>query len=176
MNATPLLGTILDGLAAEKIEAVLIGNAAAAVQGAPVTTLDFDFMFRDTPANLAKLKRLAKRLDAIILRPFYPVSRLYRMTSDASGLQVDFMPVIHGVRSFASLRSRAVAIDIDGRLLIAASLDDIIKSKRAAGRDRDLAVLPVLERPAALVRPRPADSDASNQPGGSRGRAKKKDR
>ena len=98
------------------------------------------------------------------------------MTSDASGLQVDFMPVIHGVRSFESLRSRAVAIDIDGRLLIAASLDDIIKSKRAAGRDRDLAVLPVLERTAALVRTRPADSDASNRPGGSRGRAKKKDR
>lgn len=173
MNATPLLGTILDGLAAEKLEAVLIGNAAAAIQGAPVTTLDFDFMFRDTPANLAKLKRIAKRLDAVILRPFYPVSRLYRMTSDASGLQADFMPVIHGVKSFESLRSRAVAIEIDGRQLLAASLDDIIKSKRAAGRDRDLAVLPVLERTAAQRRPK---SDApSNLPGGARGRAKKKD-
>lgn len=176
MNATHLLGTVLDGLAAEKLEAVLIGNAAAAVQGAPVTTLDFDFMFRDTPANLAKLKRLSRRLDAVILRPFYPVSRLYRMTADSIGLQVDFMPVIHGVRSFESLRSRAVVIEVDGRKLLAASLDDIIKSKRAAGRDRDLAVLPVLERTATLLRPRPATSESANQPGASRGRAKKKDR
>jgi hypothetical protein len=48
MNATPFLGALLDALTAEKLEAVLIGNAAAAVLGAPVTTLDFDFMFRDT--------------------------------------------------------------------------------------------------------------------------------
>ena len=40
------------------LEAVLVGNAAAALQGAPVTTLDFDFMFRKTAANLSKLKKL----------------------------------------------------------------------------------------------------------------------
>ena len=110
---------------------MLIGNAAAAIQGAPVTTLDVDFMFRDTPANLAKLTRLCRRLDAVVLRPFYPVSRLYRMTADAIGLQVDFMPVIHGVRSFESLRSRAVVIDVDGRTLLTASLDDIILHRLA---------------------------------------------
>ncbi|MFM7076033.1 MAG: hypothetical protein ACKO3G_08210 [Planctomycetaceae bacterium] len=173
MNATPFLGTVLDGIAAERLEAVLIGNAAAAIQGAPVTTLDFDFMFRDTPVNLAKLKRLSKRLDAVILRPYYPVSRLYRVTSDVTGLQVDFMPVIHGVRSFESLRSRALAIEVDGRTLLTASLDDIIKSKRAAGRERDLAVLPVLERTAALQRGRPAESARPERKGGPRGKAKK---
>jgi hypothetical protein len=180
MDATILLGVVLEGLATERLEAVLIGNAAAAVQGAPVTTLDFDFMFRDTAANLAKLKRLAKRLDAVILRPFYPVSRLYRMTADSLGLQADFMPVIHGVRSFESLRSRAVAIEIDGRQALVAALDDIIASKRAAGRDRDLAVLPVLERTAALIGKRsrtaaPASGNAKPS-GGGHGRAKKQDR
>ncbi|MCX7404312.1 MAG: hypothetical protein NT089_01090 [Planctomycetia bacterium] len=50
MNATPLLGRILGALKEHHLEAVLIGNAAAAIHGAPVTTLDFDFMFRDTPA------------------------------------------------------------------------------------------------------------------------------
>lgn len=65
---------------------MLIGNAAAAIQGAPVTTLDFDFMFRDTPANLRKLKGVAASLEAVILRQFYPVSKLYRVVDDASGL------------------------------------------------------------------------------------------
>jgi len=176
MNATPLLGALLDALAACRLETVLIGNAAAAIQGAPVTTLDFDFMFRDTPANLTKLKRVAKRLDAIILRPFYPVSRLYRMTCDSSGLQADFMPVIHGVTSFESLRSRSLPMEIDGRPLLVASLDDIIKSKRAAGRDRDLAVLPILERVLTLRSRRPAGAEGPIREGGSHGRAKKRDR
>ena len=146
MNAAPILATVLDAIHAERLEVVLIGNAAAAIHGAPVTTLDFDFMFREHPANMRKLKAVAGRLDAVILRPYYPVSKLYRMTSDASGIQLDFMPVIHGVRSFESLRSRAVNLSVTGRPLLVASLDDIIKSKRAAGRERDRAVLDVLER------------------------------
>jgi hypothetical protein len=44
---------------------VLIGNAAAALQGAPVTA-DFDFMFRRTAVNLQKLKALASRLGATV--------------------------------------------------------------------------------------------------------------
>jgi hypothetical protein len=146
VNATPLLSRILAALHDHRLEAVLIGNAAAAIHGAPVTTLDFDFMFRSSPQNLRKLKAVAKALDAVILRPYYPVSNLFRVVDDATGLQADFMPAIHGVRSFEGLRSRAVAKDISGRMVLVASLDDIIASKKAAGRDRDLAVLPVLEQ------------------------------
>ena len=146
MDASPLLARVVAALAEQKLETVLIGNAAAAMQGAPVTTLDFDFMFRDTPTNLRKLKAVANSLEAVILRPFYPVSKLYRMVDDASGLQADFMPVIHGVRSFEGLRSRAIEHTLGTLRVKVASLPDIITSKKAAGRDRDLAVLPVLEQ------------------------------
>jgi predicted nucleotidyltransferase len=146
MDATPLLARVVTALGEHNLEAVLIGNAAAAMQGAPVTTLDFDFMFRDTPTNLRKLKAVANALNAVILRPFYPVSKLYRMVDDTSGLQADFMPVIHGVRSFEGLRSRATEHAVGTIKVKVASLSDIIASKKAAGRDRDLAVLPVLEQ------------------------------
>jgi len=95
MNAIPTLATLMHAIHREKLEVVLIGNAAAAMHGAPVTTLDFDFMFRDTPVNVRKLKRVADAIEATIMRPFHPVSKLYRMVDDGTGLQADFMPVIH---------------------------------------------------------------------------------
>jgi hypothetical protein len=152
MNATPLLSNLLAALAEAKLEVVLIGNAAAAIQGAPVTTIDFDFMFRDTATNLRKLKTVAKALHAIVMRPYYPVSKLYRMVHDDTGLQADFMPVIHGVRSFAGLKSRATRRVVGGQPLLVASLEDIIRSKKAAGRERDRAVIPVLEQTLRAVR------------------------
>jgi hypothetical protein len=145
MNAEPLLSSVAAALAAVRLEAILIGNAAAALQGAPVTTVDFDFMFRATPRNLAKLKQFARRMEAVVLRPYYPVSALYRVMNDDRGLQTDFMPVIHGVKSFNSLRSRAERFQLGGHALWVADLADIIASKRSAGRARDLAVLDILE-------------------------------
>jgi len=44
MNAGPLLHSMVAALAEVRLEAILIGNAAAAIQGAPVTTTDFDFI------------------------------------------------------------------------------------------------------------------------------------
>lgn len=146
MDAEPLLGQIARQLQKIHLEAVLIGNAGAALQGAPVTTVDFDFFFRKTSRNLTKLKALARALRATVLRPYYPASDLYRVTRDDDGLQLDFMSTIHGVRSFAGVRDRATVVDIGGAPILVASLADIIRSKKAARRPRDLAVLDVLEK------------------------------
>jgi predicted nucleotidyltransferase len=146
VDAAPLLAQIAHHLQRLHFDVVLIGNAAAALQGAPVTTVDFDFMFRKTPVSLRKLKALAKALGATVLRPYYPASDLFRVVRDDDGLQLDFMADVHGVRSLAGLRARATPVDLGGSTLLVASLADIIKSKRAARRPRDLAVLDVLER------------------------------
>ncbi len=111
-----------------------------------MTTVDFDFMFRKTPVNLRKLKALAKALGATVLRPYYPASDLFRVVRDDDGLQLDFMADVHGVRSLAALRARASEVDLGGSTLLVASLADIIRSKKAARRPRDLAVLDVLEK------------------------------
>ena len=166
MDAGPLLGEIGRRLHEVGLEAVLIGNAAAALQGAPVTTMDFDFLFRKTPRNMTKLKALAQRLRATILRPYYPASDLYRVVRDDDGLQLDFMTTIHGLRSYAGVRDRATSIDVGGWSIRVAALADIIKSKRAAGRPRDLAVLEVLETALeeATQPARPARRRRSREP------------
>ena len=146
MNATPLLTQIAQALKSCRVEAVLIGNAAAALHGAPVTTLDFDFMFRATPGNLRKLKAFAKGFEAIVLRPYYPASGLYRVINDRIGLQVDFMAKVDGVSSFAALRSRAHVVEFAGFPMLVGALEDVLASKKAADRPQDRAVVPVLER------------------------------
>lgn len=146
MNAEPLLYRIAKVLAEHRLETVMIGNAAAALHGAPVTTLDIDFMFRKTPTNLNKLKAVAGDLRATILKPYYPVSDLFRVVNDEQGIQLDFMTRLHGIRSFEGIKSRAVSVDFGEHPLKIASLADIIKSKQATGRDKDLAVLPILEK------------------------------
>ena len=160
MDATPALVEVGRALIAVSLEAVLIGNAAAALQGAPVTTVDFDFLFRGTRRNLAKLRDLADRLRATVLRPYYPASGLFRVTRDDDGLQVDFMTSIHGVKSFEGVRDRATPMNVDGTTILVASLDDVIRSKKAARRPRDLAVLEVLEK-AREAKARQAGSKAA---------------
>ncbi|MGH9239113.1 MAG: hypothetical protein ACRD3G_13820 [Vicinamibacterales bacterium] len=59
------------------------------------------------------------------------------------------MATIHGIRSFDGVRDRADILEIDGVPLRVAALADIIKSKRAARRPRDLAVLEILEKALA---------------------------
>lgn len=91
-------------LATHRLDAVVIGNAAAALQGSPVTTLDVDFMFRKTPTNLRKLRAAADEFGAMALRPYYPASQLFRVVRDRDGLQLDFMAEVDGVRSFEALK------------------------------------------------------------------------
>ena len=146
MNASPLLAKIAKILHMARLEAVMVGNAAAALHGAPVTTLDIDFMFRKTPTNMRKLKVFAKEFDAQILKPYYPVSSLYRVVNEDTGIQIDFMSILHGIKSFENLRSDAVEVDFEGYALKIASLEKIIRSKKALGRPRDLAVIEILEK------------------------------
>lgn len=170
MNAEPFLSEVARYLEELHFDVVLIGNAAAALQGAPVTTVDFDFMFRKTSVNMRKLKELAGRLGAVVLRPYYPVSDLFRIVRDDDGLQVDFLGTIHGISSFASLKARAAPVTIGHATLMVAALGDIIRSKAAAGRPRDKAILDVLERTHAEAK------RAKEQAGGSQARKRTRPR
>jgi hypothetical protein len=146
MTAEPTLRLVARLLARHTFDAVLIGNAAAALRGAPVTTLDLDFMYRRTPAAERKLRAMARELEATILTPYYPVSDLLRIVRDNAAVQLDFMAKVHGIRRYGSLQARATPMRFGEHTLLVATLDDVIRSKTAAARPQDLAVLPVLER------------------------------
>jgi hypothetical protein len=56
MDAENILCEVAEAIYHSKLEAVMIGNAAAAIQGAPVTTMDIDFCIKDDETEIAKLE------------------------------------------------------------------------------------------------------------------------
>jgi hypothetical protein len=144
----PLLAVVARAVQNVALECIVVGNGAAALQGAPITTIDIDFMFRKTDRNIEKLHQLAKVLGGHLSQPFLPASDMYRLITE--DLQIDFVSRMDGIRSFESLRSRAASIEVGGATLRVASLEDVIESKRAAGREKDLASLPILEKTLAV--------------------------
>ena len=144
MNAAPVLMQIVGALASARLEAVLIGNAAAAIQGARVTTNDFDFLIRS--GQKAKIDAFAKTLGAGATAPYYPASQIVRVVREAGPhIQVDLLTRATGMRSFEGVRSKATRIPFGSGVLVVARLLDVVNSKRALGRLKDKAVLPLLE-------------------------------
>ncbi|MES1208605.1 MAG: hypothetical protein ABUS79_21915 [Pseudomonadota bacterium] len=120
----------------------MVGNVAAILQGAPVTTQDLDLLVRDTPRNRQKLEALGQELGARP-REISPLADGLRIDGRAGTVDILF-DRISGNLSFESLRSRALHMDVAGCQAIVASLEDVIASKEAAGRPKDLAQLPIL--------------------------------
>jgi len=147
MNAEPLLRRIVRAATAAKLEVIIIGNAGAALNGAPVTTLDFDLFVRDTAAQMPKIRAFARHLDATVLPAASPMSNLVKVENEALSLYIDIIDEPSGMRSFTSVRRRGTEVRLGDSpsFVYLASLKDIIESKKKLGRPKDLAVLPVLE-------------------------------
>lgn len=145
---------------------ILIGAAAARVAGAPIVTEDIDVSPATNAENLerlaAALRELGARLrtstdpdgvpfpvDAEMLRS----SDMWTLTTSVGDLDIHFRPA--GTRGYDDLRREASREHLARGLTVAvASLRDVIRSKEAAGRDKDLAQLPLLRRTLEQIRDR----------------------
>ena len=57
---------------------------------------------------------------------------------------LDCLGIPAGTLGYDDLMKSAVDVDLDGLVVAVASIDDLIRMKRAAGRPRDLAELEIL--------------------------------
>jgi hypothetical protein len=74
-----------------------------------------------------------------------PADAIVNMTTKAGDLAVTFCP--SGTSGFAGLKRDAIDIQAADRLhILIASLEDVIRSKAAAGREKDRLALPRLRR------------------------------
>jgi len=140
-----ILGDVVRAARAVGLEVIVVGNAAAALQGAPVTTRDIDFFVRDTPENRRKVDALARRLGGLaVTRPGEPLSTMLRLVGGP--VEIDFVFALSSGAKFESVRARSATVRLASATVRVASLEDIIAAKRAAGRPKDLAALPILEQ------------------------------
>jgi hypothetical protein len=153
VDAPPLLTDkeerFLRALVEEGVEFLVVGLAAAALQGAPAVTQDSDLWFRDLtdPA----LKRALRRAGATYVPPS-PQNPPLIAGGDA-GL-FDVVVHMHGLGSFAQEARRARRIRVGATEVRVLPLARIIASKKATDRPKDRAILPALEDALRVLRSR----------------------
>jgi hypothetical protein len=144
------LVTLAKALLTAKLEAVVIGNSASMLNGVPVTTQDIDLLIRDTALNRRKLAFFAREIGGSAPAPVSELSKVEWIESRlAVPVEIHYDRISGGL-TFASVRSRAQSVEVGDQKLLVAALADIIRSKQAAGRDKDLAVLPMLRNALAV--------------------------
>lgn len=135
-------------LASHGVEYVLIGALAARLQGFPRLTADADIAPSREEDNLERLAAALRELDARIYTESVPQglafdfdartlggSRMWNLVTSAGRLDLAFLPA--GTQGYQDLADGAVRFEAYGVDLLAASLQDILRSKEAADRPKD---------------------------------------
>jgi hypothetical protein len=146
---------LLDVLHRHDVRYVLIGGLAAALRGSAAPTFDVDITPDTDATNLARLSAALTDLDARVRvdgipdgLPFsHDAASLAQMTTlnlttRLGDLDVAFYPA--GVGDYSQWEVKSASVTVLGVPVKVASLDDIIRSKEAADRNKDRLQLPML--------------------------------
>jgi hypothetical protein len=135
-------------LAQHRVKFVLIGALAARLHGFPRLTADADITPAGDKQNLERLAAALKDLDAKVYTESLPAglafdrsaaalgrARMWNLVTTAGRLDIAFLPA--GTAGYDDLAKGAEKFEAFGVRFLASSLDDIIRSKEAAGREKD---------------------------------------
>ena len=147
---------IAETLAAHNVNFVVIGNYGAQLHGVPVETEDADMAYQRTEENHRRLLAALGEMDARMLRAddftiplptdnpgLLEERNFWRLRTIHGDVDLIFSPLGGG---YDHLLSKAEWVSVSGYPVLVASLDDIIRSKELANRDKDHRALPELRR------------------------------
>lgn len=150
----PRFKDALDVLARHRVDFVVVGGVAAVLAGAPISTFDLDIVPARSPENVGRLVAALSELDARyrdltgrILRPEAtglagPGHHLLLTTCGP----VDVLGTIGHDQGYDQLLADVVERQIGDHRVRTLGLATLIRTKEAAGRAKDLAVLAILRR------------------------------
>lgn len=150
---SPDLSRIIERLLEAEIEFILVGGLAAVIQGAPVTTMDVDILYKRSPENALKLFSFLQSIHAIYRRPddkiivpkkedFYGMG--HGLFSTTLG-PIDVLGFIEQGCIYEDLLDHSVAIQFRAHTVRVLDIEKIIELKRASKDPKDKRRLPVLE-------------------------------
>jgi hypothetical protein len=136
------------------VEFVIIGGWSAIINGSRFMTDDLDICYSRKPENLRRL--------AQALAPYHPRLRglpeglpfiwdestlrngaVFTLVTDLG--DIDLLGEVNGLGSFDEVRAGSYVTEAFGRTVRTLDLKSLIQAKRAAGRNKDLTVIPELE-------------------------------
>ena len=150
---------IIAALARRNVRYVVIGGFAAELHGVAIPpTRDVDITPATTDENLVNLATALRELNARFRVPVGPpegvnipggitstwIAGMVTMTlvTDQGALDIALRP--DGTAGYDDLLESMQFIDHEGHSVPVAGLADVIRSKEAAGREKDIRVLPAL--------------------------------
>lgn len=130
-----------------EVKYVVIGGIAAILHGVPRATFDLDILIEATPDNTQRL--LNALLDAglgtaALTSPVDVLANEITIFKDR--VRLDVQTSTPGLR-FADAWSHRKTVEYQGQEFFILSKDDLVRSKRAAGRPLDLEDARLLELP-----------------------------
>jgi len=147
---------IFNALAKHRVNFVVIGGIAVQGHGYIRGTYDLDIITEPTALNAARLSEALLELEAELRVPgslrLTDPQQLRSAPLIATVTKFGPLDVVHvehvagPPKSYEALRSAALVITLDGIEIPVAGLSDLIRMKRAAGRDQDLADIEALTR------------------------------
>jgi len=139
----------LKELIRQKVDFMIVGLSAAALQGAPVVTQDVDLWFSDLEDP--GIQRALRKVGGAYVAPAMTNPPMF------AGKAVDLFDIVmhmHGLRDYDSERDHTIKVPLGRFKVTVLALDRIIKSKKATGRTKDKLALPVLSDALKTIRAR----------------------
>lgn len=150
---------LLIALCKADVAFVVIGDMAAVVQGSSYVTADLDICYQRQPHNYPRLSQALQPLHpqlrgaradlAFVLDPATLKAGLNFPLTTAGG-DLDLMGEVTGLGDYEAVKAHAEEVVLYGYRVWVLILAGLIRSKQAAGRSKDLRLLPELQALQAL--------------------------
>jgi predicted nucleotidyltransferase len=128
----------LNSLNRNNVEYLLLGGWAVGIYGHPRATADMDVLIAVDDENVGRLCKALHEFGAptVDKSHFKETGRVFRM--GRSPIRIDVINSASGIKIEECYKRRKI-VTVDGVKISLISREDLIRNKKASGRDKDLA-------------------------------------